>query len=67
MGLKMFEQIVFETEHRLSISVKFDAECPIPNIGDFVAIGEWLSHIEGKVVARTFRYDYKAIYIKLEA
>lgn len=64
--MKMFEEIVFETEHHPSISVRFDAEYPIPNLGDFVAVGEWLSHIEGKVVARTFRYDYKAIYIKLE-
>ena len=63
----MFEQIVFEAEHRPSVSVNFDAEYPIPNLGDFVAVGEWLSYIEGKVVAREFRYDYKAIYIKLEA
>lgn len=65
--MKMFERIVFETEHRPSIYVRFDSEYPIPNLGDFVAIGEWLSYIEGKVVARTFRYDHKAIYIKLEA
>jgi len=65
--MKMFERIVFETEHHPSISVRFDEECPIPNLGDFVAIGERPNHIEGKVVERTFRYDYKAIYIKLEA
>lgn len=63
----MFEQIVFETEHRPSVFVNFDAEYPIPNLGDFVAVGEWLSYIEGKVVAREFRYDCKSIYIKLEA
>ena len=63
----MFERIVFEADHRPSIYVRFDEEYPIPNLGDFVAIGERLNHIEGKVVARTFRYDYKAIYIKLEA
>lgn len=65
--MKMFEQIVFEAEHRPSVFVNFDVGYQIPNLGDFVAVGERLSYIEGKVVAREFRYDCKAIYIKLEA